>query len=390
MYSLLLAIIYLAFISLGLPDSLLGSAWPIMHKELGIDLSYAGIITMIISGGTIISSLFSAKLNKKLGTAVVTSVSVLLTAIAMLGFSFSQEFWQLCLLAIPYGLGAGAIDAALNNYVAIHYSSKHMSWLHCFWGIGTIISPYIMSYSLSGGFGWSGGYRIVSIIQIILSIILFLSIPMWTKTKNSPTSGEDKKIRSLSMIQTLKITGVPFVLIALFCYCTIEQTTMLWASSYLVNYKKIDAQIAASFASLFCLGITFGRLISGFITEKLGDKKMINLGMIVIILGIILLFLPIKTYTISLVGFITIGLGCAPIYPAILHSTPQNFGKENSQSIIGVQMASAYVGTTFMPPLFGLIAQHLSIKLLPMFLTIFVVLIILMIRIMNKKIEYKI
>lgn len=389
MYSLLLAIIYLAFISLGLPDSLLGSAWPIMHKELGVELSYAGIITMIISGGTIISSLFSARITKKFGTGIVTSVSVLLTAFAMLGFSFSREFWQLCLLAIPYGIGAGAIDSALNNYVALHYSSKHMSWLHCFWGVGTIISPYIMNYALSGVFGWSGGYRIVSIIQIVLSIILFISIPMWNKSKNNYSTKEIIEVKSLSLLQTLKLTGVPFVLVAFFSYCTIEQTTMLWASSYLVNYKNIDVQIAASFASLFCLGITLGRLISGFITEKLGDSKMIRLGIIVIIIGILLLFLPVETYIVSLVGFIIIGLGCAPIYPAIIHSTPQNFGKENSQSVIGVQMASAYVGTTFMPPLFGLIAQYMSIKLLSFYLLIFAVIIILMIRLMNKKIANK-
>lgn len=307
----------------------------------------------------------------------------------MLGFSFSREFWQLCLLAIPYGLGAGAIDSALNNYVALHYSSKHMSWLHCFWGIGTIISPYIMSYFLLGTLGWNGGYRIVSIIQIVLSIILFTSIPMWNKSKNNSFTKEKIEVKSLSLLQTLKLNGVPFILVAFFSYCTIEQTTMLWASSYLVNYKNIDFKIAASFASLFCLGITFGRLISGFITEKLGDSKMIHLGIIVIVIGILLLFLPFETYIVSLVGFITIGLGCAPIYPAIIHSTPQNFGKENSQSVVGVQMASAYVGTTFMPPLFGLIAQHISIKLLPLYLIIFVVIIILMIRLMNKKIANK-
>jgi Fucose permease len=374
----------MAFISLGLPDSLIGSAWPVMQSELAVPVSFAGIITMIIAFGTIISSLLSDKLTRKLGAGLVTAISVLLTAIALFGFSVSHSFILLCLCAIPYGLGAGAVDAALNNYVALHYTSRHMSWLHCSWGVGAAISPYIMGHCLTGGYGWNTGYRIVGVLQIILTIILFVSLPLWKKRNTINTQQNEISYRSLSLLQALQIKGVPLMLITFFSYCALEQTTMLWASSYLVQYREVNVNVAARFASLFFLGITFGRFLCGFVADKFGDKLLIRIGIFTSMAGMILVALPLKTDILALAGLIIIGFGCAPTYPAIIHSTPFNFGKENSQAIIGIQMASAYVGTTFMPPLFGLIASNISIGLYPLYLITFAVLMLFMSELLNK------
>ncbi|HIV92038.1 MAG TPA: MFS transporter [Candidatus Eisenbergiella stercoravium] len=388
MYSLLLAIIYAAFISLGLPDSLLGSAWPVMHEMLGVPVSWAGLVTMIISAGTIISSLFSDRLTRKFGAGPVTAVSVLMTAAALFGFSISNEFWMLCLWAVPYGLGAGAVDAALNNYVALHYSSRDMSWLHCFWGVGTIISPYIMSYSLTGGLGWQQGYRTVSLLQLVLTAVLFLSLPVWKRArllqqaaarevKEAAAGGTAAAVESekpLTLRQALRIRGVGLVLIAFFSYCALEQTTMLWASSYLVQFRGIDASVAARFASMFCIGITAGRFLSGFVADRFGDKWMIRLGTLVVFAGILLVAAPVKMDQVSLAGLIVIGFGCAPIYPSIIHATPEHFGRENSQAVIGIQMACAYVGTTLMPPLFGVLSSVVGIGLFSGYLFLFAVL----------------
>lgn len=383
MCSFMLVIIYIAFISLGLPDSLLGSGWPVIHSDLSVPLSYAGIVSMLISGGTIASSLMSDRLTRKLGTGRVTAVSVLLTAAALFGFSVSDKFIMICLWAIPYGLGAGAIDAALNNYVALHYSSRHMSWLHCFWGVGTIVSPYVMSYFLTQGGNWQGGYRCVSFIQIAITILLFVTLPLWKKV-NKTAGSEEVAPNPLSLGQALSIRGVKPLLTGFYAYCAAEATVMLWASSYLVSVKGISAETAAAFASLFFIGITAGRFISGIFSEKVGDRTLIRVGAAVITFGIVLILLPLKTSALSLTGLIVIGLGCAPIYPSIIHSTPYNFGKENSQSIIGIQMASAYVGSTFMPPVFGLIANHISIKLFPVYLTVFVALMLAMTESVNR------
>lgn len=380
MYSLLLAIIYIAFISLGLPDSLLGSGWPVMYGQLEVPISYAGIITMIIAGGTIVSSLMSDKMTRKLGAGLVTAISVAMTAAALFGFSVSRSFILLCIWAIPYGLGAGGVDAALNNYVALHYASRHMSWLHCFWGVGAAISPYIMGYCLTRGYGWSSGYRSVSILQIVLTAILFISLPLWKK--NGSSNKTDAV--SLSLRDAVRIKGVKLVLIAFFGYCALESTAGLWASSYLVEYRGIDSETAARFASLFFIGITFGRFISGFIAEKLGDKVLIRLGTVVIILGILMIIIPAGFDQLALAGLVVIGLGCAPVYPSIIHSTPANFGEENSQAIIGIQMASAYTGTTFMPPLFGFIADNINIGLYPVYLLVFAILMLTMTEWLNK------
>ena len=381
MVNLLLAIIYLSFISLGLPDALLGSAWPTMHKELNVPISYAGIISMIISAGTIISSLQSDRLTKKFGTGKITAFSVAMTAIALFGFSITHSYLFICVWAIPYGLGAGSVDASLNNYVALHYKSKHMSWLHCMWGIGAAIGPYIMGYTITNN-NWNAGYRYISIIQIILTAILFLSFPLWNK--NDEENKEKISTKVLSIKEIIKISGTKEIMICFFCYCAIEATTGLWASSYLNIYKGADIKTAASFGSLFYIGITAGRVISGFITMKLNDNQMIILGELIIFIGIILMIIP-AVNIVSLIGFIIIGLGCAPIYPSIIHSTPYNFGAENSQAIIGVQMASAYVGTLAMSPLFGYIANHISISLLPFYLVLILILMFIMHKLMIKK-----
>lgn len=374
MYSFLLALIYIAFISLGLPDSLLGSGWPVVHLELGVPISYMGIVSMAISGGTIVSSLMSDRLNRKLGTRIVTVISVFLTVIALFGFSFSSRFWMLIVFAVPYGLGAGAIDAALNNYVALHYKAKHMSWLHSFWGVGTIVSPFIMGYALTNK-TWNSGCRIVGAIQLAIAILLLVTLPVWKV--NKATDETEKK--SVGLVSALKIKGVPFLLTGFFAYCAAETTAMQWASTYFVEVKGISAERAATFASLFYIGITVGRFISGFITDKLGDRKMIITGTAILLCGICCLFVPMNSYFLAAAAFVIIGLGCAPIYPCIIHSTPNNFGAENSGAIIGIQMASAYVGSTFVPPVFGLLGNSISFKIMPIYLIFFFVLMITMI-----------
>ena len=374
MYLFLLALIYLAFISLGLPDSLLGSAWPLMHLEMGVPISYMGIITMLISGGTIVSSLMSDRLTRKFGTKILTVASVFLTVIALFGFSFANNFSMLIVFAIPYGIGAGAIDAALNNYVALHYKAKHMSWLHCFWGVGTIVSPFVMGYALTSS-TWNNGYRIVGFMQLVIAIILLLTLPVWKVNGDVvSTTSED-----VGLFKALRIKGVPFLLLGFLAYCAAETTTMQWASTYFVEVKGISIERAASFASLFYIGITAGRFISGFITDKLGDRKMILLGSSVLIVGILTLAIPSSSYELAFASFIIIGLGCAPIYPCIIHSTPYNFGAKNSGAIIGIQMASAYLGATFMPPIFGVLGSASTFAIMPLYLLVFVLLMLVMI-----------
>lgn len=377
MFHLLLAIIYLSFISLGLPDALLGSAWPVMYGELAVPVSYAGMISMIIAVGTIISSLLSDWLTYKLGTGKVTAISVAMTAAALFGFSTCSAFWMLCLWAIPYGLGAGSVDASLNNYVALHYASRHMSWLHCMWGVGASVGPYIMGFVLSGGGHWTGGYRCIGILQIILTAILFLSLPLWKIRKDAAGEGEKAEAKPLTPGQILQIPGAKEIMVTFFCYCAVEQTAGLWASSYLALYKGVPGETAASFASMFFIGITVGRALNGFLTMKLSDTQLIRIGQGIILLGIVAMLLPLGE-AVSLAGLILIGLGCAPIYPCIIHSTPAHFGADKSQALIGVQMASAYIGTCLMPPLFGLIAGHVSIVLLPVYLLAILILMAVM------------
>jgi len=389
MYSLLLAIIYISFISLGLPDSLLGAAWPVMHGDLGVPQSLAGVITMIISADTILSSLLSDRLTHRFGAGRVTAVSVLTTAVALFGFSISTRFWMLCLWAVPYGLGAGAVDAALNNFVALHYSSRHMSWLHCFWGVGASVSPYIMSAALTGGLGWGGGYRIVSVIQFILTACIFLSLPLWTRA--IPRSAEaaapqaDAADRGpIPLRDVIRIPGAAFLFLMFFAYCGVEQTSMLWASTYMVSAKAVPVEEAARFAALFTLGITLSRFLSGFISNRLGDRNMIRLGSLFLALGLILVALPVKGTAFAIAGLMMTGFGCGPIYPSIIHATPDNFGADKSQAIIGMQMASAYVGTTFLPPLLGLLSGFLGIGIFPVYVIALFVLMLAMFTLMNR------
>ena len=389
MATLLLTLIYICFISLGLPDSLLGSAWPVLHTEIGVPLSFAGIISATIFIGTIISSLFSARLLHKFGAGKVTAISIAMTAIALWGFSVSNSFWMIILWAIPYGLGAGAVDAILNNFVALHFKAQHMSWLHCMWGVGASISPYIMSFALVKLDKWNYGYLIVSVIQIVLSLFIFATLPVWKKgvyrlgDDNSDNIDTDQS-KPLTFKEIFSIKGAVACFFAFFCYCALELTTSLWASSFLVEQWNFSPEAAAGYASMFYIGITLGRFANGFLAMKLSDHFLIRMGSGIVAVGIIFLFLPFHSI-FSLIGFIVIGVGCAPIYPCIIHMTPVVFGKDKSQAMIGVQMAFAYIGFLVMPPLFGLIAEKITIMLLPLFLSILLIAMILMHEIVVKK-----
>ena len=397
MFSILLLMIYLSFVSLGLPDALLGSAWPIMYQEFAVPVSYSGTVFMIICGGTILSSLNSEKLNRRFGTGKITAISVFLTAIALFGFSISHSFLMPCLFAIPYGLGAGSVDAALNHYVALHYSSRHMSWLHCMWGLGASVGPYIMGFVLQRGEPWNRGYLIVSIIQFILAIILFCSLSLWKKnpeelTENAASTAKQEapkqeapkqeapkqeapKQRALSLREVFAIPGAKESLASFYGYCALEQTVGLWAGSFMVLALGMEEKLAASYVALFYFGITFGRFLSGFFTMKWKDEQLVLGGSAIVFFGIFLLFTP-WSKAMVLPALILIGLGCAPVYPSVIHSTPYNFGVEHSSALIGAQMASAYVGTLIMPPFFGVLGRSFSMKLFPyysMFLLLFMV-----------------
>ena len=383
MASLLLSLIYICFISLGLPDSLLGSAWPVLHNELNVPVSFAGIISMTIFIGTILSSLYSDKLLHKFGAGKVTAVSVVMTALGLFGFSVSNQFWMLVLWAIPYGLGAGGVDAILNNYVALHYKAQHMSWLHCMWGVGASVSPCIMSFSLVSLNSWSYGYLIVAVIQAVLSVVIFISLPIWEKgTINNDFNQPQAK--ALTFKEIFAVKGALPCFLAFFCYCALELTTSLWASSYFVEKWMIAPETAAGFAGMFFIGVTLGRFANGFLAMKFSDRFLIRMGMVLITVGIALLFIPCG-FMFAVIGFVIIGLGCAPIYPCIIHMTPTVFGKDKSQAMIGVQMAFAYTGFLIMPPLFGVIADYISISLLPIYQLILLALMFAMHELVVKK-----
>ncbi|MBR5633494.1 MAG: MFS transporter [Clostridia bacterium] len=363
MAHLLIAVIYLAFISLGLPDSLLGSAWPTMTGELSVPLSYAGYISMTISAGTILSSLMSDRLTRRFDTGIVTCASVLLTAAALFGFSVSDRYIFLILWSVPYGLGAGSIDAALNNYVALNYKSSHMSWLHCMWGVGTVVGPYVMGYALTSGMTWGMGYRIISMLQLALGVLMLFSLPLW-KARREGTDPAVKGGTSPTLKKLLKLDGVPNVLLTFFCYCSLEIVAIVWSGTYLVYKGGFTPESAASLSSMFFIGITAGRAVGGFLTYKLSDRVMIRIGEGLTALGVLWLLILPEGY-FALVGLVLIGLGCAPIYPAVIHSTPEYFGAENSGALIGIQMACAYTGMCLMPPVFGWVAQVTSPAVFP-------------------------
>ena len=382
----LLIIIYIAFISLGLPDSLLGAAWPAMSGDMGAPLSVAGVVSMIVAGGTIISSLTSNRLIHRFGTGRVMLVSVVATALALMGFSFSSSLWMICLLAIPLGLGGGAVDAALNNYVALHYQARHMNWLHCMWGVGATAGPVILASSISGAGGWAGGYRTISIIQFALVAILACSMPLWriveSRSLNNPAEGKSYVTHK----QALRTPGVKLALLTFFCFVGFEASAGLWASSYLVTQKGLDAATAALWASMFFGGIMAGRAVSGVLSIKLNNKLMIRIGLGIALAASILLVLPLPA-EFSMAGFILLGLGSAPLYPSMVHETPRRFGKVVSQAAIGLQMACAYIGSTFLPPLEGLLSRWLSLALIPWAILILVCGGILMSEVLNRTIQ---
>ena len=394
MFQLLLAVIYIAFISLGLPDALLGSAWPVMYREFGVSVSYAGIISMIIALGTVVSSLQSDRLTKKFGTGRVTAASVALTAFALFGFSLSHSFYALVFLALPYGLGAGSVDASLNNYVALHYKSRHMSWLHCMWGVGAAAGPYVMGFALAHGNTWNAGYRAIAVLQTALTALLVFSLPLWKRNdkidaaerisgaaqlspsdKATPSAFDSADTRPLSLKEIINLPGAKSVMLSFFCYAAVEQTSGLWAASYAVLHNGVSADTAARYASFVYLGITAGRALCGFISMYLNDTQMVRLGEIVILAGVILLFMPFGN-AFTLLGFALTGLGCAPVFPSLIHATPHHFGENKSQALIGVQMASAYIGNCMLPPLFGFIANRFGISFLPAYLLLFCTLMI--------------
>ena len=380
MFSLLLFIIYLSFISLGLPDAVLGAAWPIIHEEFGVPISFSGSIYMLISCCTILSSLKSESLRLRFGTGKITAFSVLLTAVAIFGFSISPSLSVMLFFAIPYGLGAGSVDAALNHYVAVHYSGRSMNWLHCMWGIGAALGPYILGFVLQRGESWRSGYQVLSMIQATLTIILFLSLGLWGKEEKKEKTEEKKT--PMSFRQILSITGAKECLVSFFLYCAIEQTLGLWSGSFMVYSLKIEAKLAASFVALFYFGITFGRFLAGILAAKWQDEALILGGCGILFLGLVLLFCSmvpgqeVKLFGMELRQLLVIcalllsGLGCAPIYPAIIHSTPRNFGAENTSASIGKQMAAAYIGSMSFPPFFGVLAKIFGTGLFPFFSTV--------------------
>ncbi|MDL2317770.1 MFS transporter [Eubacteriales bacterium OttesenSCG-928-A19] len=386
MMTVLLVIIYVAFISLGLPDSLLGSAWPAMYEGFGMPVSAAGVISMTIAAGTIISSLLSERLIRRLGTGLVTLISVTMTAVALLGISFSGSFVAVLLWAIPLGLGAGSVDAALNNFVALHYKASHMNWLHCFWGLGASAGPVIMSYYLAQSGAWSSGYRAVSVIQFTLVAVLVVSLPLWKKARGGAEEGEQDQGERFGIGRLLALPGAKATLVSFFCYCAIETTVGLWGSTFFVLVRGIGPDVAARWISLYFMGITLGRAFSGFLSVRLSSIQMIRLGQGLMAAGVLILLLPLSGWPL-LVGLFCIGLGCAPIFPTLLHETPNSFGKEHSQAIMGVQMATAYIGSTLMPPLFGLLGASLGYGLLPWYLGALLILMICMVQLLYRQVR---
>ena len=367
--TILLVLIYLAFIGLGLPDSLLGAAWPQLRIDIGAPLSGAGMVSMIVTAGTIVSSLVSARVIRRFGTGKVTAVSTALTAAALLGYAFAPAYWWLCIMAIPLGLGAGAVDAALNNFVALHYKAHHMSWLHCFWGLGATAGPILLSVFLVRPQGWRTGIRSIGLLQLALVAVLTVSLPLWRKVTEKNEIGSDATSEPVSNREALRLRGLPAALLTFFCYCGAELGCGLWASSFLVASRGVAPAQAAGWVSLYYAGITAGRFFSGFAMHRLTCPAMIRLGGLTSLAGCVMLVLPLPT-VFSAVALVLIGLGCAPVYPCMIHETPARFGEANSQTAMGLQMATAYCGSTLMPPLLGLLAQLVSVTVFPWFLMV--------------------
>lgn len=385
MATLLLVLIYIAFISLGLPDALLGAGWPVMQPEFGVPYGFAGLLSMTVAGGTILASVFATRVLKTFGTGPVTAFSVALTAIALFGFALTPSFWWLFLAAIPFGLGAGAVDSGLNAFVAEHYESRHMSWLHSFWGVGALSGPLVLGALLAQGTTWRNAYLAIAVFQVVLVIVLIVAVPLWGKVKAHAQGDEpieDQPHQPLFF--PLKITGVKWALAALFTYCAIESTMGLWGGSFLFKTKGLDAASAATWVSLFYASITLGRFLTGFVTMKVSNNDLIRWGGVIILVGVGLMLAPLPL-PFTLAGFLLVGLGCAPIFPCMLHETPVRFGKANAQAVMGFQMAVAYIGATLMPPLFGFVATATTLALMPVFLAAYIAVLLLSSEILRKR-----
>lgn len=388
MATFLLIVIYLAFISLGLPDSLLGAAWPVAYAELGAPVSYAGLVSVFITAGTVVSSLMTVRVVRRFGTGTVTAVSVLLTASALFGISYSSNFMFLLLLAIPLGLGAGAIDASLNNYVALHYKASHMSFLHCFWGVGATISPLIMAYFLRQGGNWRGGYHTVSLIQFSLAAFLLVTLPIWKKVPHAALQDTTQQAMQIDNRTAIRRRGVMFAVLSFFFYCAAETTVGLWAATYFVHVRGVEPSAAASWGSMFFFGIMGGRLVSGLLAVKVREKILINAGIVLAALGALILAFPLPDGML-LAGLMLFGVGCAPVFPNLIHITPRRFGAVYSQAVIGLQMAAAYVGSTLMPPLVGWAGQRFGFSFLPFYLLICLVALYASIVACNQKTQFE-
>jgi fucose permease len=389
MATALLIIIYLAFISLGLPDALHGAAWPVAYAQLGVPVSYAGLVSICITAGTVISSLISVRVIRRFGTGRVTAACVLLTATALMGISFSEQFIYLCLCAIPLGLGGGAIDAALNNYVALHYKASHMSFLHSFWGVGATAGPLIVSFFLAHGANWRGGYRSVSIIQFVLAVVMVASIPLWTRVPHARERQADGETMEVNNRAAIGKPGAIAAVLSFFFYCAGEMTTGLWAATYFVDVRGVEPSVAASWGSLFFFGIMGGRMATGLLAIRIKEKTLVNIGIAIAAVGAATLALPLSC-VFQLVGLLLYGIGCAPVFPNLIHVTPRRFGTAHSQAIIGLQMAAAYAGSTLMPPLVGWIGQKAGFAALPYYLLACLGALLISIIICNRKTGFEI
>jgi len=368
---LLLILIYIAFISLGLPDALLGAGWPVIQPEFGVGYGFAGLVQMAVSGGTIVSSFLSGRVLARFGTGRVTAISVAFTCVALFGYAFAPSFLWLLVFAVPLGLGAGAVDSGLNAYVAAHYESRHMSWLHSFWGIGALSGPLVLSALLSRGLAWRKGYLGIAIFQLVLVIVLVLAVPLWDKIKERLSMGQlPEKGSQRALLSSLSVKGVGLALTVFFFYCGVESTMGLWGGSFLFLTKGMDAAAAATWVSLFYASITLGRILSGFITFRVSNSNLIRTGSLVVLAGVVLMLVP-GPQALSPMGFVLVGFGCAPIFPCMLHETPVRFGVAQSRAIMGIQLAVSYIGATILPLLFGFIAANITLALLPVFLVVY-------------------
>lgn len=389
MATFFLIVIYIAFIGLGLPDSVLGASWPSLHQSLNVPLEYAGILSMMTTAGTIISSFMSGRVTRRFGTGRVTTVSVLMTAMALLGFSLAPSFYTLMLLTLPLGLGAGSVDAALNGYVSLHYEAKHMSWLHSFWGLGATLGPVIMSFFLLQAGGWRRGYLVISSLQIAIVLLLFSTLPLWRRFNKEPEDLEKSPVEEETekAPNVYRVPGVKFAILSFFAYCAVEMTTGLWGTSFLVNIHGAAKDTAARYISLYYGGITIGRMLTGFVSMKFSFKTIIRGGILSVFTGVLVLSLGVPV--LFALGFLLIGLGCAPVFPGMIHETPERFGKSNAQTIIGIQMAFAYMGSTFSPAVFGVLAGKGFLPYFPAYLLVFLLILLLSTESINRKMRKK-